>query len=135
MRRLFLLGAITLTIGCAAEHPGPAKTAAPVLSVRSLEGRWTVDLRASPTDDPYSQPFVVESVNETARTLTGSFYNSEITWSRINTAWNKVVISFITSDGNGEYVHTATLQDGVLVGSSTAQHRNLLVPWTATRVQ
>ena len=45
----------------------------------------------------------------------------------------KLVITFITSDGQGEYVHTATLQGGILVGSSTAKHRNMLVPWTATR--
>lgn len=92
-----------------------------------------VDLRAAPGEPAYTQPFVVTSVDDGARTIAGSFYDSEISWSRVNTAWGKVVVTFITSDGKGEYVHTATLQGDVLIGSSTARHRDLLVPWTAAR--
>lgn len=117
---------------CPAAPSTPAATPTAV-SPAALEGAWVVDLRGAPGDEPYTQPFVVEAVDETARTLRGSFYNSEISWSRFNTAWGKLVITFITSDGQGEYVHTATLEGDTLVGSSTAQHRNLLVPWTATR--
>ncbi len=121
--------------GCALlpTRPPAPPLAAGRIDPRVLIGAWTVDLRAAPTAAPYSQPFVVDSVDEAARSLRGSFYRSEISWSRINTAWGKLVISFITSDGRGEYVHTATLQGGVLVGTSTAKHRDLLVPWTATR--
>lgn len=113
--------------------PAPALQAKPAISAKALEGKWVVDLRGAPGDAAYTQPFEVASVDEVKRSLTGAFYNSDITWSRINTAWGKVVVTFITSDGQGEYVHTATLQGDTLVGSSTARHRNLLVPWTATR--
>ena len=117
-----------------APTPAPTPAATPTaISPATLQGAWVVDLRGAPGDEPYTQPFVVEAVDETARSLRGSFYNSEISWSRFNTAWGKLVITFITSDGQGEYVHTATLEGDTLVGSSTAQHRNLLVPWTATR--
>jgi hypothetical protein len=118
---------LTLLAGCATQttpaEPEPG----------NLAGRWTVDLRASPGNAAYTQPFVVESVDAANRSIAGSFYNSTISWSHINTAWGKVVVTFVTSDGQGDYVHTATLAGDRLVGTSSARHRNLLVPWTATR--
>ena len=119
---------LTLLAGCAT-HTAPTAPAEP----GNLAGRWTVDLRASPGEPAYTQPFVVESVDAANRSIAGSFYNSTISWSRINTAWGKVVVTFVTSDGQGDYVHTATLEGDRLVGTSSAQHRNMLVPWTATR--
>lgn len=120
-----------------AQAPAPASAAAPAakpaVSAKVLEGKWVVDLRGAPGDAAYTQPFAVTAVDEAKRSIAGSFYNSEISWSRINTAWGKVVVTFITSDGQGDYVHTATLEGDTLVGSSTARHRNLLVPWTASR--
>jgi hypothetical protein len=111
----------------------PWNAAAATKSISGISGAWVVDLRGSPSDAPYTQPFVVASVDATARTITGKFYGSDISWSRINTAWGKLVVTFITSDGQGEYTHTATLEGDTLVGTSTAKHRNLLVPWTAKR--
>lgn len=140
--RFALIVSVTSLIACSRPAPAPptpapappAPAAAPArLSAKALEGAWVVDLRGAPGDEPYTQPFVVEAIDLAGRTLRGSFYNSEISWSRWNTAWGKLVITFITSDGQGEYVHTATLVGDTLVGSSTARHRDLLVPWTATR--
>lgn len=131
--------AATTLAACAASRsptaPAPAapSPAATTAAPDPLVGAWVVDLRGAPGDEPYTQPFVVEAIDLAGRTLRGSFYNSEISWSRWNTAWGKLVITFITSDGQGEYVHTATLVGDTLVGSSTARHRDLLVPWTATR--
>jgi len=111
-----------------APPPGP-----PIADANQLLGRWTVDLRVGPSEAAYTQPFVVESVDVAKRSIAGSFYNSAISWSRISTAWGKVVVTFVTSDGQGDYVHTATLENGKLAGTSTARHRNMLVPWTAER--
>jgi hypothetical protein len=118
-----------------AQVPPPQTPAAkaPAVSAKVLEGKWVVDLRGAPGDAAYTQPFVVNAVDEAKRSISGNFYNSDISWSRINTAWGKVVVTFVTSDGQGDYVHTATLQGDTLVGTSTARHRNMLVPWTATR--
>ncbi|MCU0866255.1 MAG: hypothetical protein MUC36_20920 [Planctomycetes bacterium] len=130
---------LTAALGlCSATGCATRRAAAPPAQTRPCEpgdlvGRWTVDLRASPGEAAYTQPFVVESVNATKGSIAGSFYNSTISWSRLNSAWGKVVVTFVTSDGQGDYVHTATLENGRLVGTSSAQHRNLLVPWTATR--
>jgi hypothetical protein len=123
---------LAILSSCATQPPAPA-AAPPTDDASELLGRWTVDLRSSPSEAAYTQPFIVESVDVTKRSITGSFYNSAISWSRTNTVWGKVVVTFITSDGQGDYVHTATLENGKLVGTSTARHRNLLVPWTATR--
>ena len=134
MKLMAIVTSMLLLAGCAALPPASVPVAAPA-DARQLAGKWSVDLRASPDAAPYAQPFIVEAVDVEKRTISGSFYNSMITWSRINTAWNKVVVTFVTSDGQGDYVHTATLEDGKLAGTSTARHRNMLVPWTATRDQ
>lgn len=128
------LSLLLLCVACA--HQAPAVVNTPwdaTAATKSLAGAWVVDLRGSPGDAPYTQPFVVASVDAAARSITGKFYGSDITWSRINTAWGKLVVTFITSDGQGEYTHTATLEGDTLVGTSTAKHRSLLVPWTAKR--
>jgi hypothetical protein len=123
MRCKVLLAICVMVTGCVSV-PGAVKLEMP-------RGQWTVDLRATPSDAAYTQPFRVDSVDVEKRQFTGSFYNSEITWSRYNTVWGKLVITFMTSDGTGDYVHTATQVGTSWVGSSTAKHRNLLVPWTA----
>ena len=131
--------AFALTFFCAAcAHQAPQLKSesalwSPDVAMQGLVGSWVVDLRGSPGDAPYTQPFVVSSVDLAQRRISGSFYGSDITWSRGNTAWGKLVITFITSDGQGEYTHTATLVGEILVGTSTARHRNLLVPRTARR--
>jgi hypothetical protein len=133
--------ALTLILFCSAcAHHAPPATPKPIpapwnaeAAMKSIVGTWVVDLRGSPADAPYTQPFVVTAIDETGRSISGRFYGSDISWSRLNTAWGKVVITFITSDGQGEYTHTAVLEGETLVGTSSAKHRNLLVPWTARR--
>lgn len=128
-----LPGCVTHIQTAPASVPAVQTTAAKPANPAQLAGRWTVDLRSSPSEALYTQPFVVESVDAAQRSIAGSFYNSTISWSRINTAWGKVVVTFVTSDGQGDYVHTATLEGDKLVGTSSARHRNMLVPWTAVR--
>ncbi len=134
--KLFAIALCMLSLaGCAAQPPAPPVSTVAVAPAdsRQLVGRWIVDLRATPDAAAYTQPFIITAVDVEKRSIAGSFYNSMISWSRINTAWNKVVVTFVTSDGQGDYVHTATLEDGKLNGTSTARHRNMLVPWTAAR--
>lgn len=134
MKKLFATGIAFMLVSCA--QTGPVTTtqsAAPSSKsvAEQLLGTWKVDLRAEPGGAPYFQNFVIESVDVATRSIKGSFYNSEISWSRTNTAWGKTVVTFMTSDGQGDYVHTATVQGTMMTGTSTAKHRNLLVPWTA----
>jgi hypothetical protein len=132
----FALSLLFFCAACTHQAPqvkGASASWSPDVAMQGLVGAWVVDLRGSPADAPYTQPFVVSSVDLAQRHISGSFYGSDITWSRANTAWGKLVVTFITSDGQGEYIHTTTLEGDTLVGTSTAKHRNLLVPWTARR--
>ena len=136
MKTALTFALLFVCAACAHQVP-PAKNASaswnPDVAMQGLVGSWVVDLRGGPGDAPYTQPFVVSSVDLAQRRISGSFYGSDITWSRVNTAWGKLVVTFITSDGQGEYTHTATIEGETLAGTSTAKHRNLLVPWTAQR--
>ena len=132
MKKLFATGIAFALVSCAQTSSVVTPTAPSSKPVQEqLQGTWKVDLRAEPGGAPYFQNFVIESVDVAARSIAGSFYNSEISWSRINTTWGKTVVTFTTSDGQGEYVHTATVQGTLMTGTSTAKHRNLLIPWTA----
>ena len=96
----------------------------------ALEGAWVVDLSVK-ADEPYTQPMVLTIDSE--RSITGEFYNSTITSGRAGRNKGRYCVSFSTSDGVGPYYHAACLNDGQMVGQSWAEHRQLLLPWTAKR--
>jgi hypothetical protein len=118
MRRLVLL---TLVLGTA-----PAAAA-----VADMAGTWTVDLRASLTDKPYTQPMVLTMGAD--GTVTGSFYNSEILAGRSVSGRGRDCVAFRTTDGSGFYHSAACLEGGKMVGTTWAEGRNFLFPWTAER--
>ena len=97
----------------------------------SVSGEWTVDLRLSLDDDPYSQPMVL-AVDDTGA-VTGSFYNSEILAGKAGTAQGRTCVAFRTTDGSGFYHTSACLVDGKMVGQTWSEGRNFVLPWTATR--
>ncbi|MDE2619704.1 MAG: hypothetical protein KGL54_06030 [Sphingomonadales bacterium] len=97
----------------------------------AIEGAWTVDLRVSLDDAPYSQPMVLHIAAD--RTVTGSFYNSEILAGRAGTAQGRSCVAFRTTDGSGFYHTSACLMDGRMVGQTWAEGRNFVLPWTAER--
>lgn len=95
-----------------------------------LEGRWTVDLSIG-GDGSYTQPMTLTLADD--HTVTGEFYNSEILDGRWGENAGRVCVSFRTTDGAGPY-HTAACLDGDRVeGQTWAEHRQFLLPWTATR--
>lgn len=109
-----------------------AATDAPAAVVGAdLSGSWTVDLR--PTDDSpaYTQPMNLTISADGI--VTGDFYNSEISAGRFRKARGRQCVAFVTSDGNGDYQHSACLVDGLMVGQSWAEHRQFLLPWIASR--
>ena len=66
--------------------------------------------------------------------VTGDFYNSEISAGRYGRNMGRSCVAFVTSDGRGDYQHSACLVDGRMVGQSWAEHRGFLLPWTASRL-
>jgi hypothetical protein len=117
-----LWGALITVAAQAAEAPAIGADVA---------GRWTVDLRTSDTDAPYTQPMVLTIAAD--RTVTGEFYNSTITLGRYGRNRGRSCVAFVTSDGMGPYQHAACLVDGQMVGQSWAEHRQFVLPWTASR--
>ena len=97
----------------------------------ALSGEWTVDLRLSLEDDPYSQPMVLDVDAE--GTVRGSFYNSEILAGKAGTAQGRTCVAFRTTDGSGFYHTSACLVDGKMIGQTWSEGRNFVLPWTATR--
>lgn len=133
-----LAGLIALSTVTAQEA---APAAAPVPPPRPLSiapprggdviGVWTVDLRTVPSDPPYTQPMNLQ-VDAEGR-VTGDFYNSAISSGRYGHNMGRSCVAFVTSDGAGDYQHSACLIDGRMVGQSWAEHRGFVLPWTAVR--
>ncbi len=118
MRGLLLLALAIVT--------APANAA-----VADMAGNWTVDLRPSLADTPYTQPMVLKIGAD--GTVTGSFYNSDILAGRSVSARNRDCVAFRTTDGSGFYHSAACLEGGKMVGTTWAEGRNFLFPWTAER--
>jgi hypothetical protein len=105
--------------------------AGPAASGTDMAGRWTVDLRPSLDDKPYTQPMLLAIAPD--GTVTGSFYNSDILAGRVGRGQGRQCVAFRTTDGQGLYHSQACLVDGRMVGSTWAEGRNFLLPWTAER--
>lgn len=96
-------------------------------------GAWTVDLRTIASEPPYTQPMNLRVDAEGK--VTGDFYNSTISSGRYGHNMGRSCVAFVTSDGMGDYQHSACLVDGRMVGQSWAEHRGFVLPWTAVRAQ
>ena len=106
----------------------PAEKPAPPAGVA---GSWTVDLRLSLADEPYSQPMDLTVGKDGS--VTGSFYNSEILAGRVGQAQGRNCVAFRTTDGSGPYHSAACLVDGRMVGQTWSEGRGFVLPWTAER--
>ena len=125
MRALFAVLALTAASIASAETPPVASRYA------DLAGEWSVDLRVALTDPSYSKAMVLKIAAD--RSITGSFYNSDILAGRAGTAQGRQCVAFRTTDGQSLYHSSACLTDGKMVGMTWAEGRNFVLPWTATR--
>ena len=123
MMRLLLLSCLTAspTVAFGAVDYGP------------LAGEWTVDLRLKLDDPVYTQAMKLTIAAD--KTITGSFYNSDILAGKAGTAQGRSCVSFRTTDGNGLYHSSACLVDGKMVGTTWAEGRGFVLPWTAERTK
>ena len=125
MRALLAAFALTTASLASAETPPVASRYA------DLAGEWSVDLRVALTDPSYSKAMVLKIAAD--RSITGSFYNSDILAGRAGTAQGRQCVAFRTTDGQSLYHSSACLTDGKMVGMTWAEGRNFVLPWTATR--
>lgn len=117
--------ALLLSAGSASAQTAP--------DVQGMAGRWTIDLRLKLSDAVYTQPMLLTIAPD--KTVTGSFYNSDILAGRAGSAQGRICVSFRTTDGQGMYHSAACLEDGKMVGSTWAEGRNFVLPWTAERTK
>ena len=112
--------------------PPPVPAATPRAAAYALiEGNWTVDLRLKLDDPVYTKPMMLHIAAD--RTVTGSFYDSDILAGHAGTAQGRSCIAFRTTDGSGFYHTSACLIGQNMIGQTWAEGRNFVLPWTATR--
>lgn len=116
----------SLTVACASPVPPPGS-----VSAKDLLGTWNVDLRPTPSAEPYYMPFVITFVE--GDTFSGRFYDTEISEARLNTDWGKLRLAFVTTDGSGAYHHSAVLEGDRLEGMSNSTGRGFLAYWSAVK--
>lgn len=95
-----------------------------------MDGAWIVDLSTDP-NTPYTQP--MQLTLNADRTVSGSFYQSEIEAGRWRTDRGRTCLSFRTTDGVGPYHTAACLVGDRVEGQTWAEHRNFLFVWNAAR--
>ncbi len=114
----------------AATAPAAAQTTG---DYSALAGAWTVDLRLKLDDAAYTQPMILTIASD--RTVTGSFYNSEILGGKAGTAQDRRCVAFRTTDGSGLYHSSACLAGDKMIGTTWAEGRGFVLPWTAERTK
>lgn len=99
--------------------------------LKDLLGKWTIDLRPSPTDAAYLKDFTLS--NYTEKSLSGIFYDTAFEGGKIHTSWGKIYFSFITKDNSGTYFHSGYIENGELHGTTFSAGRDFLMPWTGVK--
>lgn len=99
-------------------------------TVEPLAGAWTVDLSTNATE-PYLKPMNLQLAAD--GTLTGDFYDSEITAGRWKSQAGRSCLAFRTTDGAGPYHTSACLVGDRVEGQTWAEHRNFVFIWSAVR--
>ncbi len=128
---LVCVAGLMLLGGCARHGAACGSHIAKSPQAAELLGRWKVDLRPVPGADDYFQQFVVDSVK--GEHFSGTFYGTPLTEGRINTAWGKVRLAFVTADQSGAYHHSGVLTGDGIEGLSNSTGRDFLAYWSAKR--
>jgi len=103
----------------------------PDSSLATLTGRWIVDLRPSPEDPRYDKPMTLAIAAD--RTVSGTFYESEIETGRASASNGRVCFAFRTTDGVGPYHTSGCLVGDRILGQTWAEHRKFVLNWIAVR--
>jgi hypothetical protein len=97
----------------------------------ALAGRWIVDLRPSPDEPKYDKPMLLDIAAD--KTVSGTFYESEIEAGRASASNGRLCFAFRTTDGVGPYHTSGCLVGDRILGQTWAEHRQFLLNWSATR--
>ena len=113
------------------EAADPTVAKSPDSSLATLKGRWIVDLRPSPEDPRYDKSMTLAIAAD--RTVSGTFYESEIEAGRASASNGRVCFAFRTTDGVGPYHTSGCLVGDRIFGQTWAEHRKFVLNWSAVR--
>lgn len=97
------------------------------INIDSLLGTWVIDLRPTPTSQPYLKDFKFTKIYD--KQFDGEFYGYPFTGGFLNLDWDKVYFAFTTTDQSGTYFHSGYSEGNKINGMSLNENRKLLIPW------
>lgn len=130
MKWLLGLSSLIFIAGCGT----PASVSdASCSDIAQMHGTWDVALLFDISKPPSSTKMII--TGDGNDNISGSFYESPFESSEMTAISGFYIIASATSDGTGEYVHTARYScvDDNFEGQTWSRGRNFLMSWTAER--
>jgi hypothetical protein len=121
MKRILLLLFSAYTMQCFGQNTSNK------ISTDSLLGTFVIDLRPTPTSEPYLKDFKFTKIYENQ--FDGEFYGYPFTGGFLNLDWDKIYFAFTTADQSGTYFHSGYIEGNKVFGMSLNENRKLLIPW------
>jgi hypothetical protein len=104
---------------------------AQVPDVTSLVGRWKVDVRSAPADDPHICDLVITSVTDS--TFVGTFFPDTLVSGTVNIAWDQLNIAFVVRSQHRALNATARFEHGLLKGTLYDPANRRLLMWLGSK--
>lgn len=97
------------------------------LKTKNALGTWIIDLRPTPTSEPYLKEFVFTKINE--KEFEGEFYGTPFTGGLFNTDFDKLYFAFTTADQNNTYFHSGYIEGDKMQALTFCESRKFTLPW------
>ena len=96
-----------------------------------IKGSWVIDLRPTPTSEPYLKDFVITPT--IGREFSGEFYDTPFNIGVFNTDWENIYFAFSTGDRDNTYFHSGYIKGDEMIGVSYSESRKFTSHWTGTK--
>lgn len=100
-------------------------------NVGSITGTYIIDLRPTPSSEPYLKEFKFTKVN--GKKFDGEFYGYPFTGGFLNSDWEKIYFAFTTQDQSGIYYHSGYVEGNKVFGITLNEARGFVLPWKGER--
>lgn len=100
-------------------------------SIESILGTWVIDLRPTPSSEPYLKEFKFTKIE--GKEFSGEFYDTPFTGGILNKDWGKIYFAFTTGDQNNIYFHSGYIEGDKIQGLTFCETRKFALPWSGQR--
>ena len=97
----------------------------------SITGTYIIDLRPTPSSEPYLKEFKFTKVE--GKKFDGEFYGYPFTGGLLNLDWEKIYFAFTTQDQSGIYYHSGYVEGNKVFGITLNEARGFVLPWKGER--